>query len=97
MQDNDRKTQETKFRQDLEAAWTQMQGLKERMNLVEELNNCFKSQTEDIKRETTAFFDELVTFRKKQTTDLHEFRRDLNNEFLAEKEYTRTIAEQLKQ
>ena len=88
--------QELKLKQDVEVIWDRMQALKERMDLVEELNSCFKSQAEDIKRETNTFFDELVKFKKKFSEDLMRFQRDMNNDFLVVKDYARTIEEKTK-
>ena len=65
--------QELRLKQDVEVIWDRMQTLKDRMDLVEELNNCFKSQAEDIKREINSFFDELVKFKKKFSEDLIRF------------------------
>ena len=64
---------EMRMQQDVDSVRNMMQGLRDRMNMIEESNNVFKNQATEIKREINTFFDELVKFKRKFTEDLIRF------------------------
>ena len=69
------------MQQDVDSVRNMMQGLRDRMNMIEESNNVFKNQATEIKREINTFFDELVKFKRKFTEDLIRFQKGMHHDF----------------
>ena len=69
------------MQQDVDSVRNLMQGLRDRMNMIEESNNVFKNQATEIKREINTFFDELVKFKRKFTEDLIRFQKGMHHDF----------------